>query len=519
MSGEIRTGGAGFAALAAALLLFVACSPKPGTPGTVPHPPSDAAGTAADAAGRDAAPDATPAPAPAVDHTPLYDELARQVGLYEEGVGLLREGDETAGEEQIRSAKAAISEGFRVCRTSPGCDINRFHYAFERLLDEQNLAIKVQALRISDMEAAAVEETEVEAGTSPFNADIPEIERTASLLRGTDFREAIQLNGPVRAAMDDWLTWLRPMLIEAHENYQFLRDRIAPYYREAGLPEALLFGMIATETGGKAHSVSHAGAAGLLQFIRHTGMRYGLGVEDGFDTRFDPRESARANVAYLNDLFELLNEDLEKALAAYNGGENRIRRLDRRFDTPPFWDERFYYSLPRETREYVPRILAAAWLFLHPEEYGLEFPRHDTALTELDVRRDTTLSELTICLGQTGNPRGWFRTLRNLNPRIEPADAIEAGATLTVPVGLVPLYEERCVEDSELLARARELHEANYSDQREMIRYTVRRGDTLGSIASRYSCASLAEIAALNEVRPPRYVISVGQTLRIPVCS
>ena len=133
---------------------------------------------------------------------------------------------------------------------------------------------------------------------------LPELGDTVSLLRGNDLREMIRLNGPVKAALDDWLTWNRPMFMRSYEYYQYLRDKIAPIYEEAGLPEALLFAMIATETGGRVHSYSHAGAAGLLQFIRSTGRRYGLREVDGFDMRLDPEAATRANVAYLNDQFE-----------------------------------------------------------------------------------------------------------------------------------------------------------------------------------------------------------------------
>ena len=71
------------------------------------------------------------------------------------------------------------------------------------------------------------------------------------------------------------------------------------------------------------------------------------------------KAATRANVAYLNERFEALNGNLAMALAAYNGGENRVMNLRRRYGDN-FWDSRVYYSLPRETREYVPRILAAA---------------------------------------------------------------------------------------------------------------------------------------------------------------
>ena len=66
-------------------------------------------------------------------------------------------------------------------------------------------------------------ELDEESGITPWSGDLSEIERTQSLLKGTDLRELIELNGPVRAAIDDWLTWMRPNLMTAYENYQFLK--------------------------------------------------------------------------------------------------------------------------------------------------------------------------------------------------------------------------------------------------------------------------------------------------------
>ena len=360
------------------------------------------------------------------------------------------------------------------------------------------------------------EDLSLESGTSPIVNAMPDLGDTVSLLRGNDLREMIHLNGPVKAALDDWLTWNRPMLMNSYEYYQYLSEKIAPIYEEAGLPEALLFAMIATETGGRAHSYSHAGAAGLLQFIRSTGKRYGLREVDGFDMRLDPEAATRANVAYLNDQFEVLNDNLELTLAAYNGGEYRMKRLQRRYKTG-FWDQQVYYRVPKETREYVPRILAAAWLFLHPEDYNLEFPVFENELTELVLKRDASLGELTICLGQVDSRNGWFRTLRNLNPRLRPGERAEAGDIITLPKLLEPYYEERCVQGS-LVEAAFELHEANYP-YGKMDVYVVRKGDTLGRIASRYRCVTTKELAETNNVRAPRYLIRVGQQLRIPGCS
>jgi membrane-bound lytic murein transglycosylase D len=449
----------------------------------------------------------------------LYDRLADGLFVYRRGVELLAAGDEVAGEERISRASRTLRDAMAECAATAGCELDRFLDGVDTLMNEQNLALKQQSYRIATLEAEREPEIEQEQGTSPVIAVLPEVGETVSVLRGTDLRDLIEVNGPVNAAMNDWLTWMRPHLMESWENYQYLRPRVAPIYEEAGLPEALLFAMIATESGGKAHAVSRAGAAGVLQFMSYTGRKYGLGKDGDFDLRFDPAESTRANVAYLDEQFRQLNDDLPKVLAAYNGGEGRMAGLERRYPGASLWDARVYWSLPRETRDYVPRILAAAWLFLHPEDYGLEFPSIDPAVSEVSLVRDASLGELAICLGQAnGAERGWFRTLRNLNPRIEPSDRIPAGTEIVLPAALADAYAERC-EDGPLVDVARDLHDADYPEEPEMIVYTVRRGDTLGRIASKFRCTDLRQLAAINGIRAPRYVIRPGQELKIPPCN
>ncbi len=344
---------------------------------------------------------------------------------------------------------------------------------------------------------------------------MPEIKKTAAMLRGTDLHELIPMNRQVKAALDQWLTWQRRELLEAWENYQFLRADIAPIYDEADLPEALLFAMLAKETGAKVHAYSRAGAAGPLQFMPRTAMRYGLRTVDGYDLRLDPVAATRANVAYLDDQFRALNQDLEKVLAAYNSGESRVRRLHRKHEDAEFWDPRFYDALPRETRQYVPKVLAAAILFLHPEDYGLELPRIEASTTEVRLESAISISELTVCLGQEGNPWGWYRTLRNLNPRLRPGHRVPAAGIIEMPSKLVPAYADRCVGDSTLLQLARELHDAEHRKTPVPMHYTVRRGDSLAEIAARLR-VSAHKLASLNDLEPPHYVIHPGQRLSVP---
>ena len=128
------------------------------------------------------------------------------------------------------------------------------------------------------------------------------------------------------------------------------------------------------------------------------------------------------------------------------------------------------------------------------------------------LKKDTALDQLSICLGQTENQRdGWFRTLRNLNPRLEYQDEIKAGQEIQIPTILKEAYERSCLEGN-LVERARELHDAKFP---ELIIYTVVEGDALIKIANRFHC-SIQEIAVINNLRAPRYLIRIGQQLKIP---
>lgn len=139
--------------------------------------------------------------------------------------------------------------------------------------------------------------------------------------------------------------------------------------KEHGLPEDLVY-LAMIESGFNLQAYSPMKAAGPWQFIPETGRRYGLTVDHWIDERRDIEKSTIAAARYLNELFDQF-DCWYLAAAAYNTGENRIDRLIRRHDTKDFWELRSYSTLPRETREYVPQLIAAAIISKNPEKYGL----------------------------------------------------------------------------------------------------------------------------------------------------
>lgn len=467
------------------------------------------------------------------DAKALYERLDRDGQRYSDGLALVRAGDDAKAQSEMKAALDDLRAAATACGALPACDQQRFVAAFDSLL-RQGIGDAGGAGTGAAGEGGTPEATEEAGEQSPVVAHLPELGRSITLLKGRELADVMALNGPVKAALATWLTQYRPNLMDAYENYQYMRAQMWPEYEKAGLPEALLFGMLAKESGGKVHAISRSGASGPLQFMYATGLRFGLTTVDGFDQRFDPKLSARANAAYMNEQLAVFNNNLELAIGAYNGGEGAMLRRAGRGGATSFWDPQIYYDVSQETRDYVPMVLAAAWLFLHPERYNLQFPKIAGHPGSVTLKQPASIAELTICLGQDGNMHdGWFRTLRNLNPQLDPQQKEPAGAKLAVPLMLERVYERDCAA-GRWPALARELQDAVVPPpppvalaQKSAARgaaaptktYKVHRGDSLMSIARRVGGAcGVKEIAAANGLKGPRYAIHPGQMLKLPAC-
>ncbi|HYM86775.1 MAG TPA: transglycosylase SLT domain-containing protein, partial [Pseudoxanthomonas sp.] len=344
----------------------------------------------------------------------------------------------------------------------------------------------------------------------------------------------------------------RVSLITSYENYQYVKPLMWPSWEKHGLPEALLFGIMAKESNGRVHANSRAGAAGLMQFMPATGRRFGLGPDGtGFDTRFDATAVGMASAEYLDERMIALNRSIEYALAAYNGGEGRAQRVYNQFGGRGFWDEAVYNQFPGETKDYVPMVIAAAWLFLHPKQYGLEFPKVDSQPASFNLARSASIYELTICLGNGGTRDGYMRALRNLNPRYEPDTWIPAGTPMRATSKIASLYARNCINGPRAdLARTLIAADVSAAIVRtpgtvdvgdvtpvegvpttvatgepkpakpkiEQVRdYRVARGDTLGRIAKKFRCEQ-KELARANGLRAPGYSVKPGQELKLQGC-
>lgn len=175
-----------------------------------------------------------------------------------------------------------------------------------------------------------------------------------------DFYVAVQEQ--LELLMERRRSWVERAL----ERGRPMRDMMAAALVEAKVPAMLRY-LAMIESGYETGIRSKAGARGMWQFMPRTARAYGLRVEEGIDERTDPEKSTRAAARYLRDLaFEFGGDALLLAIASYNKGENGIRRALKKLDDPR--KDRSYWSLvendllPKETQEYVPRLVAAAVL-------------------------------------------------------------------------------------------------------------------------------------------------------------
>lgn len=140
--------------------------------------------------------------------------------------------------------------------------------------------------------------------------------------------------------------------------------------KESALPEDLVY-LSLIESGFNPNAYSRARAVGPWQFIKSTGKKYGLRIDDWVDERRNPVKSTVAAARYLKDLFNLFGS-WELALASYNAGEGKIQRALVRSKGDDFWDLTSTRHIKRETKNYVPKFMAATIIAKDPERYGFE---------------------------------------------------------------------------------------------------------------------------------------------------
>jgi len=245
---------------------------------------------------------------------------------------------------------------------------------------------------------------------------------------------------------------------------------------------------------------SHGRACGMWQFIPGTGKMMGLKQNWWYDGRRDVVASTDAALRYLEKLKQRFDGDWMHALASYNSGSGNVakamRKNQRRGKPTDFWN----LDLPRETEAYVPKLIALAILIADPEKYGLDlYPvANEPYFEEVDVASQIDLAQAAEMAGVE------MDTLYHLNPAFNRWATDPNGPyTLLVPVGKAQQFREQLAK---IPANQRVTWE----------RYTIRNGDTLSTIASRYNI-SIDSLKSINDLNGT--FIRAGKTLMVPIAA
>jgi membrane-bound lytic murein transglycosylase D len=208
------------------------------------------------------------------------------------------------------------------------------------------------------------------------------------------------------------------------------RDMAARIFKEEGVPTDLIW-LAQVESGWNPYALSSAAAKGIWQFIPSTGVRFGLSQNYWVDERSNPEKSTRAAAKYLKWLANRYKNDWELALAAYNSGEGNVDAAIARRGTRDFWQLHAARSLPHETRNYVPAILAVIAVAKDPAKYGFQMPpsyqyKYDTH----SISKQTDLRPLAKKLKVA------YSELQDLNPELQRGVTPPGTHIVRIPPGL-----------------------------------------------------------------------------------
>lgn len=448
-----------------------------------------------------------PGPSGAAEQTPETEQvdliIARAQGEFDLGVELLNGGDAEQAREHWDHAVEAFVNGGVPLQQEP-----RLQEAFDRILED-----------IAALEKGIVDTPESDPRAEPAPVDdLLDINPTITPKKAEDKREKITRRSGESTydipmvVNDKVLAWVdlfqnnsvyRKSFIGGYERYGLYEDMIHGVLREEGLPSDLIY-LAFLESTYKTNAYSRARAKGIWQFMTTTGRQYGLRVDRYVDERSHPEKSTRAAARYLKDLYATFN-DWHLAMAAYNTGAGNILRGQRRSGKQDYWSIAKTRYMHRDTKNFVPAILALALMGKNPEKYGFtdierfETLEYDTVTVEGPARLSliANLAEVPV------------EEIRGLNPHLR-RDVTPPG-----PGGSGGVYEVMVPRGTgDRVARAYASLPRSEKIAKLDTEHTVRQGETLASIAARYG-VSVNELARANGIRNPRNLRS-GARLVVP---
>jgi membrane-bound lytic murein transglycosylase D len=439
---------------------------------------------------------AAPAPQPQPD--PVSDLIAASNRHFEAGQSELQLGHLEQAKTEFNRSLELLLESPYGARTEP-----RIREHFDRLVEKIS-AYEVIALAQGDgftekkYEPASIDDL---LAVSTFDKPVATPETTQAVaedLQATAHDIDIPMNPKVLSYVQLFSGRLKGYLEEGLSRGARFLPMIQNVLRAEGLPLDLAYVPL-VESAFKTNALSRAKAKGMWQFMRPTALENGLKHDWYIDERAEPVKATRAAAKYFKTLHRMFDGDWHLALASYNGGPGRVQRAVRRSGRTDFWKLTATKKyLPRETREYVPLILAAIIVARNPAQYGLNpvpvpAPEFDTVKlpAAVDLRRIAEWTGTSVHAIQELNPelRRWTTPVRSKDYELK------------VPAGSAEIIDAR-------------LSEVDPGELAPLRWHTVKKGETISTIARklRVSRADLAEANYLSV----KSRVNAGQRLIIP---
>jgi peptidoglycan lytic transglycosylase D len=422
--------------------------------------------------------EATPAKAapaaPKLD--PVADLIASVEKEYQSGQASLKAGDNDA-------AKQSFDRAFHLLTSSP-LDV-KSDARLQHEMDQVVEAIKQLDLEDQQGEDADAQKTEpapideANEATAPVDASVKA--KAEAEVKVTHSDLPLMLTDPVASYINYFSGRGRPILERALIRSGRYRGMIEQTLAEEGVPQDLIY-LAQAESGFHPLALSRAGARGMWQFMASRASAYGLERNKWVDERQDPQKSTEAAAQHLKDLYHEFG-DWYLAMAAYNSGPGAVLNAVKRTGYADFWELYRRNALPRETRNYVPIILAMTIMAKNPAQYGLTGLTLDQPVPDDTVKIDYPVDLRLVAQCVDSTPQA----LQELNPELlrwtTPA---EGSFSLHLPAGTKDEY----LTSIALVPQ----------DMRVWWRYhKVQPGDTLASIARSYRTTPEA-IAETNDL-------------------
>jgi len=415
-------------------------------------------------------------------------------------------------------------------------------------------AYELQAFRAGDgfTEAPAVPAPIDEVAEMTFPVDPRLKERAEDVAKTVSHDLPLTVNDVVVSYLNFFQTPRGRAIVEnglrRKGKYQEMISRIL---KEEGVPQDLVY-LAQAESAFQPLALSRAGARGIWQFVQWRGNQYGLKRSWWVDERLDPEKATRAAAQHLRDLYQLYG-DWYLAMAAYNCGPLNVQKGIERTGYADFWELYRRNVLPRETKNYVPIILALTLIAKDAAHYGIAVDPDEPVQTDtiqpgrpIDLRLVAETIDVDVNTLRTLNP-SLLRMATPDDPHFElhlplgtsekfsaeiadiPVDKwvswrrhrVEAGETLS-SIARTYHVTAAAIADANDLERGAELQTGEKliipatrpleESKPRLVRYRVRKGDTLGGIADQFSVTS-EQVVKWNRLKSPK--VSRGMILRI----